>query len=210
MFVPQISAVFLHIPKTGGESVAETLSRAFGPPDSKVLDTNPSSLKHAKAVYWVKAKEIEKKPVRFFITVYRPPHERVLSMLLWRMQNSSKWHNRKKKITLRVLWQSIESTETITDFIRVPPGQSAPLAILPFSQLNKNLAVFLAVTGAVLPEGESHVHINKNPLKQRFSSSLPFWTLVARIMVLFTRHRGDYKYDPRGNVKFTFLPCFQQ
>lgn len=205
MLVPEISAVFVHIEKTGGSSARRVLVNSYEAKTEDRLPEDPA-VKHATAQDWLDIADGLKIPLKFFVTIYRHPHERLVSHALWRLQHSASYRRYQKRLSITVLWKSIRSSKSMTDYLTVPAAKNFSLVILDFSELDTHLEELVKVTGGAARQAEALIHVNQNPLRKTSPQFLPAWTAVARIMVFFTRHRHDCAFNPRGQIIITSLP----
>lgn len=204
---PRTESIFVHIPKTGGSSISERFTRTFGP-SLAVADLVREPMKHgtaAKCIHYTHEVENLQRP-SFFVAVYRSPHERMLSHYLWRLEHSSHFKKFNKKMSLVGLWKSIESSKSMYDFLSVDSEDNIPLVVLDFESLDQHLEILIRImTGSTSAVGEQ-LNVNRNPLKESTSQSLRVWAIIAKLMVQVTRHRHDYKLEPRGSILVTELP----
>ena len=191
---PQI--VHIHVPKTGGTASSRFLSQAFllGEKNEELLS---DELKHRTLRGWVSSSEVPRKPV--FLTVWRAPHERAFSHFLWRLEHSSGYATYGKKVTLAGLWRSIRETPSFHSYIQAPEdsGGEYLLVIMDFSVLNSHLMMVADLLGGATTD---LVHINMNPLKEKFQGRLRFWSFIARCLISLTHLRGDWRHNPKGAV----------
>lgn len=207
MRIPTTDSVFIHIPKTGGSSISERLKKTFYASQVESVNVQEPK-KHGTARQWIDyLQKVENvSSPSFFVSVYRSPHDRVLSRYLWRLENSSRFEHLNKRMSVVGLWKSIGATRSMHDYLSVDTDASIPLALLNFETLDRDLDFLVRVMRDSSSHIDEQIHINQNSLKESKSQSLPVWTFISKLMVTFTRHRHDYKLKPRGLISITVLP----
>jgi hypothetical protein len=128
----------------------------------------------------------------FLIVPFRNPIDRVISLLLWRLDRVDKLVGHQQP-TLRLLWRQFVETEDLTDFLgsAAVGRQSLPVVFLSFNHLERDLQRLARETGLLMGTPIALPHRNRNPRKSRLSSRLPLLWVGGLFMFLASRHRRD-------------------
>jgi hypothetical protein len=216
VYLPKLSSVFCHPKKTGGTALglffldsglASGTKERIDDDNFEIYDSFTGG-KHASLSKQLDILRSQGHQPRFLIVPFRNPIDRVISLLLWRLDRTEELA-RYSKPTLGLLWKQFVETEDLTDFLgsaAVGP-HGLPVCFLSFKHLERDLNRLLRERGLLIGTPIALPPRNQNPHKSSYASRYTLLWVGGLFMLLASRHRRDlilWSQARLGGAQFRF------